>query len=45
VASCPREWTARNHHLGSGLFEPADGIFWEAVRREDPDLDYFAVSG
>ena len=23
---------------GRGLFEPADGIFWEAVRREDPEL-------
>ncbi|MGA8657459.1 MAG: methyltransferase domain-containing protein [Chthoniobacterales bacterium] len=23
---------------GRGLFEPADGIFWEAVRREDPAL-------
>jgi ubiquinone/menaquinone biosynthesis C-methylase UbiE len=23
---------------GRGLFEPADAIFWEAVRREDPEL-------
>jgi SAM-dependent methyltransferase len=23
---------------GRGLLEPADGIFWEAVRREDPEL-------
>jgi SAM-dependent methyltransferase len=23
---------------GRGLFEPADGTFWEAVRREDPEL-------
>jgi len=23
---------------GRGLFEPADGLFWEAVRREDPEL-------
>jgi len=23
---------------GRGLFEAADGIFWEAVRREDPEL-------
>ncbi len=23
---------------GRGPFEPADGIFWEAVRREDPEL-------
>jgi ubiquinone/menaquinone biosynthesis C-methylase UbiE len=23
---------------GRGLFEPADTIFWEAVRREDPEL-------
>jgi SAM-dependent methyltransferase len=23
---------------GRGLFEPADSIFWEAVRREDPEL-------
>jgi SAM-dependent methyltransferase len=23
---------------GRSLFEPADGIFWEAVRREDPEL-------
>jgi SAM-dependent methyltransferase len=23
---------------GRGLFEPADGIFWGAVRREDPEL-------
>jgi SAM-dependent methyltransferase len=23
---------------GHGLFEPADGIFWEAVRHEDPEL-------
>jgi SAM-dependent methyltransferase len=23
---------------GRGFLEPADGIFWEAVRREDPEL-------
>jgi len=23
---------------GRNLFEPADGIFWEAVQREDPEL-------
>src|ERR1700751_1302099 len=23
---------------GRCLFEPTDGVFWEAVRREDPDL-------
>jgi SAM-dependent methyltransferase len=23
---------------GRGLFEPADSIFWEAIRREDPEL-------
>jgi hypothetical protein len=38
VASCPPEWAACHHHLGSGLFEPADAIFWETVRREDPEL-------
>jgi hypothetical protein len=38
VASCPPEWAASDHHWGRSLFEPADAIFWEAVRCEDPEL-------
>ncbi|HEV3209680.1 MAG TPA: hypothetical protein VGY91_05400 [Chthoniobacterales bacterium] len=27
-----------DHDLGRKLFEPADDKFWQAVRREDPEL-------
>jgi len=36
VAADPARRPARGHHLGAGLFEPANSVLWECVRAVDP---------
>jgi hypothetical protein len=38
VAAGPARRRAGGHHLGPGLFEPANSQFWEAVREVEPTL-------